>query len=89
MTIHGEICRAHQRQCLPLVDGECHVRTEDFQRWMRAVKGAVDQCVSEPVSSSMPCARSRDADVGQSLSTCILNGGEADRVDGGDGLIRG
>ena len=89
MTIHGQICRAHQRQCLPLVDGECHVRTEDFQRWMRAVKGAVDECVSETMSCSMPWARPGDADVGESLSTCILNGGEPDGVDGGDGLIRG
>ena len=89
MTVHSQICWADQRQCLALVKGERHVRTEDFQRWMRAVQGAVDECVSETMSPSMPCARPGDADVGESLSTCILNGGEPDGVDGGDGLIRG
>ena len=89
MTVHSQLCRADQRQCLPLVNGERRVGSEDFQRWMRAVKGAVDECVSETMSCSMPWARPGDADVSECLSTCILNGGEPDGVDGGDGLIRG
>ena len=89
MPVHTQIRRANQRQRLPVVSSKRQCRTQDLQRWMGAVEGAVDKCVSQTVSSSVPCARPWDADIGESPSTCILNGGEPDGVDRGNGHERG